>query len=110
MLSQITELTNKVAKLKAWKKAVKKEMYEDVEDTPQVAQPPTQPQVEPSMEQPSVEPLMESPVEPPAAQQDYMSQIPQQYLQQGYEAQYIDPLTSSELRLLTSSVTHKRVT
>ena len=95
MLSQITELTNKVAKLKAWKKAVKKEMYEDVEEASTVVQPPTESQVEPSLES-QVEPSTESPVEQPPTetsmvQQDYMSQIPQQYLQQGYEAQYVDP-------------------
>ena len=81
MLTQITELTNKVAKLKAWKKAVKKEMYEEVEDSPEMKQ-----QVEPSAE-PEVQPQVEPEVEP-SVDPDYMSQIPEQYIQ----------LTSSELR------------
>lgn len=39
MLAEITELTNKVAKLKSWKKKMKQEMYEEdviTDKTPQV--------------------------------------------------------------------------
>ena len=88
MLTQITELTNKVAKLKAWKKAVKKEMYEEVEDQPEMKQQ-VEPQVEQQVEQqmePEVQPLTSSEIR--QMEPDYMSQIPEQYIQ----------LTSSELR------------
>ena len=83
MLTQITELTNKVAKLKAWKKAVKKEMYEEVEDQPEMRSMTEglKQQVEPSVE-PSVEPEVQQQMEP-----DYMSQIPEQYIQQYEEPQ-----------------------
>ena len=107
MLSQITELTNKVAKLKAWKKAVKRDMYEDVEERPQVEQQvesQVMPQVEQRMESQMMpltsselrqveqqveqqgEPQPEQPTQP-----GYMSQIPEQYMQQYDEPQYDEP-------------------
>ena len=87
MLTQITELTNKVAKLKAWKKAVKKEMYEEVEDSPEMkssVEPEVEQQVEQQME-PEVQPLTSSELR--QMEPDYMSQIPEQYIQQYEEPQ-----------------------
>ena len=99
MLLQLNELTNKVSKLKAWKKKVKNEMYEEVNEPPQ--QPQQQPQVQQQQpegnavneegksavnEQP--EPQLEQ--QQPQTQQElyeYMNKIPQQAYEPQYEQQ-----------------------
>ena len=92
MLYRLNELTNKVVKLKTWKKKVKQDLYsEDVE--PQV-----EPQVEHSNEvermnvvnerscEPQVEQMEQNYVEPQVEQNgyEYLSRIPQEYVEQQY--------------------------
>ena len=67
MLYRLNELTNKVVKLKTWKKKVKQDLYsEDVE-----------PQVEPQVEQ-----MEQNYVEQNGY--EYLSRIPQEYVEQQY--------------------------
>ena len=92
MLYRLNELTNKVVKLKTWKKKVKQDLYsEDVE--PQV-----EPQVEHSNEvermnvvnerscEPQVEQMEQNYVEPQVEQNgyEYLSRIPHEYVEQQY--------------------------
>ena len=80
MLYRLNELTNKVVKLKTWKKKVKQDLYsEDVE-------PSVEPQVEPVVEQ-VVEPQVEQNYVEPQVEQngyEYLSRIPQEYVEQQY--------------------------
>lgn len=83
MLYRLNELTNKVVKLKTWKKKVKQDLYsEDVE--PHV-EPQVEPQVESQVEQ--VEPQVEQNYVEPQVEQngyEYLNRIPQEYVEQQY--------------------------
>ena len=76
MLYRLNELTNKVVKLKTWKKKIKQDLYsEDVEPQVEpVVEPVVEPQVEPSVEQNYVEPQVEQ------NGYEYLSRIPQEYV------------------------------
>ena len=79
MLYRLNELTNKVVKLKTWKKKIKQDLYsEDVE-------PSVEPSVEPVVE-PIVEQVEQQSVEP-IDQHEYLSRIPQEYVNDGYEVE-----------------------
>jgi len=77
MLAQITELTNKVAKLKAWKKKMKHELYEEVIEPqqPQQVEQPQEQQVEQQVEQPVQQ-------QQPEDYYAYMQNIPEQVVEQ----------------------------
>ena len=84
MLYRLNELTNKVVKLKTWKKKVKQDLYcEDVEPQvePQV-EPRVEPIVEPKVEQNYVEPQVEQMEQNYVEQNgyEYLSRIPQEYV------------------------------
>jgi hypothetical protein len=87
MLYRLNELTNKVVKLKTWKKKVKQDLYsEDVE--PQVesqVEQKVEPQVESQVE-PQVEQMEQNYVEPHVEQNgyEYLNRIPQEYVEQQY--------------------------
>ena len=66
MLYRLNELTNKVIKLKAWKKKMKHEMYEEDEQESIIA--------------PEQEPITTPEQEPDP--QSYLNQIPQQYIEE----------------------------
>ena len=87
MLYRLNDLTNKVIKLKAWKKKMKQEMYEDDEESEQPGSP-VQPMPEPGsshtqqIDEPVQQPIqpMSEPSEPDP--QAYLGQIPQQYIEE----------------------------
>lgn len=109
MLFQINELTNKVSKLKAWKKKVKSEMYEEIpeqeiiqREAQQQQQPEKQQQHEAQQEALARETFGQGPqdhevVEPEQREAqpqqiqpeyEYMNKIPQQAYEQTYQPTY----------------------
>ena len=74
MLYRLNELTNKVIKLKAWKKKMKHEIYE--EDEQETITTPEQEPITP----PEQEPITTPEQEPDP--QSYLNQIPQQYIEE----------------------------
>ena len=79
MLYRLNELTNKVVKLKTWKKKIKQDLYS--EDVEPIVEPSVEPVVEPQVEQ-----MEQNYVEPQVEQNgyEYLSRIPQQYVEQQY--------------------------
>lgn len=75
MLYRLNELTNKVVKLKTWKKKVKQDLYSE------------EPIVEPC-EEPSVEQSEEPSVEPVMQPNEYLNKIPQEYMNEQNVEQY----------------------
>ena len=82
MLYRLNELTNKVIKLKAWKKKMKHEMYE--EDEQESITPPEQEPITPPEQEPITSPEQESITTPEQEPdpQSYLNQIPQQYIEE----------------------------
>lgn len=75
MLYRLNELTNKVIKLKTWKKKMKQEMYESDESSQEPEAVSQEPKPEPEVAQ---EPTPEPEINPQA----YLDQIPQQYVEE----------------------------
>ena len=84
MLYRLNELTNKVIKLKAWKKKMKQDLsYEEDDNMPEnsVSQVPESEAVS-APEQP--ESVSQQPKQPESVSHAYLEQIPQEYIEQQY--------------------------
>ena len=94
MLYRLNELTNKVVKLKTWKKKVKQDLYsEDVEPSvepvvePQVVEHSNEVERMNEVNERSCEQVEQNEVMRHYDQHEYLSRIPQEYVNDGYEVE-----------------------
>ena len=99
MLYRLNELTNKVVKLKTWKKKIKQELYSDEQDNlatyvAQCQEPTQDNSCQEPMQEPTTEPVQEQTDDNlycPDEGHEYLNKIPQEYVQDNTMQECVQP-------------------